>query len=51
MSQMDVEGEITPEIIENRQYSIPSILFAFEHDKYSLSEYSCMATTKWNASK
>ena len=51
MSQMDVEGEATPEIIENRQYSIPSILFALEIDKYSLSEYSCMATTKWNASK
>ena len=41
MSQMDVEGEATPERIENRQYS----------DQYSLSEYSCMATTKWNASK
>ena len=51
MSQMDVEGEITPEIIENRQYSIPSILFVFEYNQYSLSEYSCMATTKWNASK
>ena len=51
MSQMDVEGEATPEVIENRQYSIPSILFPLFHVKCSFPEYSWLAATEWHASE